>query len=282
MKTRTFPAELQIDPEPTAELIQNFTAHELHRTGFQKVVLGLSGGVDSAVVAALCTRALGAKNVHAFLLPGKTSSKDSHRDAQAVAKQLGLKTQTIDLGAMSELYFRIQKPDRVRKGNVMARLRMIALFDMAKKLKALVAGTSNKTETFFGYTTWYGDCAASFQPIGDLYKSQVWQLADWLRLPPSVIAKAPTADLWPGQTDEKEMGIKYIEADRILYALLDRGVRPNELVSEGFDKKLAEKVVRLIRATQFKRQMPPVAKLSTRTVGTDFLLSRDFDPESGL
>jgi NAD+ synthase len=282
MKRRVFPAELMIEPEPTAALLQNFIAQEARRTGFQKVVVGLSGGVDSAVVAALCARALGAKNVHAFLLPGKTSSKDSHRDAIAVAKQLGLKTQTIDLGPMAEVYFRSQKPDQLRKGNVMARLRMIALFDMAKKLKALVAGTSNKTETFFGYTTWFGDSASSFQPIGDLYKSQVWQLAEWLKLPESVIAKAPTADLWPGQTDEKEMGIRYIDADRVLYALLDRGVRPSELAHEGFDKKLAEKVVRLIRSTQFKRQMPPVAKLSTRTVGTDFLLSRDFDPESGL
>jgi len=282
MKPRALPTELGIDCEATAKFIAHFIAHEVHVNGFKKIVLGLSGGVDSAVVAALAAHALGPANVHAYLLPYRTSTKDSRQDALATARLCGLKTETIDISKMADAYIGRGRMDKVRKGNILARLRMIVLFDQAKKRKALVAGTSNKTEIFLGYSTWYGDSAASFQPIGDLYKSQVWQLAGWLNLPRRVIDKVPTADLWPGQTDEGEIGMAYVKLDRILYHLLDLATRPADLIHNGFPRAHVERIVKLVRATQYKRQMPSTAKLSTRTVGTDFLLSRDFDPESGL
>lgn len=282
MKSRTLPDELGIDCKATAAFIGHFIAHEVRNNGFDRVVLGLSGGVDSAVVAALATGALGPAHVHAYMLPYRSSTKESRRDALNVARACGIETETIDISKMADAYIGRGRMDRVRKGNILARLRMVVLFDQAKRRGALVAGTSNKTETFLGYSTWYGDSAASFQPIGDLYKSQVWQLAAWLGLPKSVIDKAPTADLWPGQTDEGEIGMTYVKVDRLLYHLLDRATRPRDLIRQGFPRADVERVVKLIRATQFKRQMPATAKLSTRTVGTDFLLSRDFDPESGL
>ena len=282
MSTRPVPPELQINADATARVLEHFIAQEVAKNGFGRVVLGLSGGVDSAVVAALCARALGTKNVGAFLLPYKSSASASARDAHSVARHLGLRPVEVDITPMAEAYFKGARFDKVRKGNILARLRMIVLFDMAKKYHALVAGTSNKTESFLGYSTWYGDSACSFQVIADLYKTQVWQLAHWLGLPEAVIRKTPSADLWPGQTDEGELGIKYLDADRILYALLDRGMRPSELVAEGYPKAHVVKVIRTIRTTQFKRQMPTVAKLSSRSIGTDFLMSRDFDPDAPL
>jgi len=281
-KSRNLPDELAIDCEATAKFIAHFIAHEVQSNGFAKVVLGLSGGVDSALVAALAAGALGPENVHAYMLPYRASTKQSKDDAVAVARACGIQTETIDITKMADAYIGRAKMDKVRKGNILARLRMIVLFDQAKRRGALVAGTSNKTETFLGYSTWYGDSACSFQPIGDLYKSQIWQLAAWLNLPRRVVDKAPTADLWPGQTDEGEIGMAYVEVDRILYHLLDRATRPADLVAHGFPRQKVERIVKVIRATQYKRQMPTVAKLSTRTVGTDFLLSRDFDQDSGL
>jgi NAD+ synthase len=281
MSTRACPPELTIDSRATGTFISRFIAHEVRRSGFEKVVLGLSGGVDSALVAALAAHALGPENVHAYMLPYRASSKDSRADAKAVAQLCGIRTETVDITKMADSYIGRARMDRIRKGNVLARLRMVVLFDQAKARRALVAGTSNKTEMFLGYSTWYGDSAASFQPIGDLYKSQVWQLAAWLRLPKRVIEKDPTADLWPGQTDEEEIGMRYVDVDRMLFYLLDRATRPSELVRNGYSRERVEALVRTIRATQFKRQMPSVAKLSTRTIGTDFLLSRDFDPDSG-
>jgi NAD+ synthase len=226
-------------------------------------------------VAALCARALGAPHVTALLLPYKASADASREDALAVADRLDLKTQEVDITPMADAYFADRPLDAIRKGNVLARLRMIVLFDHAKKLRALVAGTGNKTETWLGYSTWYGDSACSFLAIGDLYKSQVWQLAEWLKLPEAVIAKDPSADLWPGQTDEGELGIRYVEADRILHALLDRGLSPAELVSEGFPRERVESVVKQIRATRFKRELPPVARISAQVPNPFLTLASD-------
>lgn len=267
MTPRVLPDDLYIHCRLTSHLITKFIAREVRRNGFTKVVLGLSGGVDSSVVAALATHTLGKANVHAYLLPYHTSTPDSRRDALAVARMFGLKTETIDISRMADAYFGRKRMDKVRKGNILARLRMIVLFDQAKKHEALVAGTSNKTETYLGYSTWYGDSAASFQPIGDLYKSQVWQLAEWLSIPRRVIDKAPTADLWPGQTDEGELGMAYVKVDRILFHLLDLAVPPAQLIKQGFSRVQVERVVKRIRATQYKRQMPAVASLSNRVAG---------------
>jgi len=282
MTTRTFPSELSIEPASAAAKISDFIKAQVRGNSFERVVLGLSGGVDSALVAALCARALGKKNVRAFLLPYKTSSRESLRDATAVANCIGLKTQTIEITAMAEPYIAAQQPDQIRLGNILARLRMIVLFDMAKKNEALVAGTGNKTETYLGYSTLHGDSACSFLPLADLYKSQVWQMAQALELPPTVVDKAPSADLWPGQTDEGEMGIDYIETDRLLYALLDKGMKPAAAVAEGFESGLVRKVVRIIRATQFKRELPPVAYLSAGPPDISHLLDPDFEPDSDL
>jgi NAD+ synthase len=262
MSARVIPPELRVDPEATVKSLETFVREQVHGQGFERVVLGLSGGVDSAVVAAICTRALGPEKVTALLLPYKASADASRQDALAVADRLDLKTEEVVITPLADAYFAGRELDAIRKGNVLARLRMIVLFDTAKKLCALVAGTGNKTETWLGYSTWYGDSACSFLAIGDLYKSQVWQLAEWLKLPDAVIAKDPSADLWPGQTDEGELGIRYVEADRILHALLDRGLRPAELVSEGFPRERVGFVVEKIKATQFKRELPPVARIS--------------------
>lgn len=282
MTVREISAELAIDPQATVAHIEDFIRSTLELSGHQKVVIGLSGGVDSALSAILCARALGPENVRAFLMPFESSARDSHRDATAVAESAGLKTETIEITPMAIPYITAQQPGRLRVGNVLARLRMIVLFDMAKKYDSLVAGTSNKTETYFGYCTWYGDAACSFQPIADLYKSQVWQVAEWLELPQAVLEKAPSADLWPGQTDEGEMGVTYAEADLLLAALLDRGLHPAALVKEGFSQELIRKVVNTIRTTQYKRQMPPVAYLPGHHVDIDYLLDPEYDVEAEL
>lgn len=282
MTVREIPAELAIDPKTVTAHIEEFIRLVMTRSNHEKVVIGLSGGVDSAVSAALCARALGTKNVRAILMPFETSAKESFRDAMAVANCIGLKTETMEITPMAAPYIEAEQPGQLRTGNILARLRMIVLFDMAKKHESLVAGTSNKTETYFGYCTWYGDAACSFQPIADLYKSQVWQIAEWLELPQAVLEKAPSADLWPGQTDEGEMGITYAEADLLLTALLDRGMHPGALVKEGFSEQLVRKVVNTIRTTQYKRQMPPVAYLPGHDVDIDYLLAPEYDVEAEL
>jgi NAD+ synthase len=275
MSARVIPPELRVDPEATVKTLETFVREQVRGQGFEHVVLGLSGGVDSAVVAALCVRALGPAQVTALLLPYKASADASREDALAVADRLDLETEEVDITPLADAYFAGRELDAIRKGNVLARLRMIVLFDTAKRLAALVAGTGNKTETWLGYSTWYGDSACSFLAIGDLYKSQVWQLAEWLKLPAAVIAKDPSADLWPGQTDEGELGITYAEADRILHALLDRGLRPAELVSEGAPTERVELVVKQIKATQFKRELPPVARISASIPSPDLTFAVD-------
>lgn len=275
MTQRSVPEGLQIDPEAIAGKLEEFIRREVSENGFERVVLGLSGGADSAVVAALCSRALGPDHVHVYLMPYKASSELSRRDAETVAASLGLKTDLVDITAVADAYFEDQNLDRLRKGNVLARVRMLTIFDMAARSGALVAGTSNKTETFLGYSTWYGDSACSFQPIADLYKTQVWQLATWLKLPECVISKAPSADLWPGQTDEDELGIEYVVADQILHALLDSDIRPAKLIEQGADFDTVNKIVGIIRNTQYKRQMPRVATVGRGTPGLNSLLFRD-------
>jgi len=280
MSTRVIPPELEIDPEATAKSLETFVREQVRGQGFEHVALGISGGVDSAVVAALCARALGPRNVSALLLPYKVSARASREDALAVADGLDLRAEEVDITPMADAYFEGRELDALRKGNVLARLRMVVLFDTAKKLGALVAGTGNKTETWLGYSTWYGDSACSFLPIGDLYKTQVWQVAAWLDLPASVIMKDPSADLWPGQTDEGELGIAYVEADRILHALLDRGLRPAELVDEGFPRERVEFVVKQIKATRFKRELPPVARISAQIPNPFLTLASDSNASS--
>ncbi len=258
-------------------LLVNFVACEVRKVGLSRAVLGLSGGVDSAVSAAIATRALGAANVLGVVMPYKSSSPESADDARAVAGALGIETLLVDISAQVDSYFdRFPDASRLRRGNKMARERMTVLYDQSAALSALVIGTSNKTELLLGYGTLYGDMASALNPIGDLYKTQVWGLANHLGIPSSVIEKAPTADLWAGQTDENELGFSYREVDRLLYWMIDERCSQDELLAMGFERAFIERIAGMVRSSQFKRRLPVIAKISARTVDPDFRYARDW------
>ena len=258
-------------------MIVDFIRREITRVGFSRGVIGLSGGIDSSLVAFLAVEALGASNVLGMIMPYRTSNPESRADAEAAAKQLGIATRVIEITPMVDPYLaNFAASDARRRGNVMARARMIVLYDQSEEFHALVIGTSNKTEALLGYTTQFGDNAAAIQPIADLYKAQVRQLARLVGVPGQIIAKAPSADLWAGQTDEGELGFTYDQADAILYRIVDERRRIDDVIAEGFDAKIVHRIVELMRRNQFKRVTPPVAKVSTRTIGIDFLYNRDW------
>ena len=268
---------LEINADLARGMIVNFIREEITRVGFSRGVIGLSGGIDSALVAFLAVQALGAPNVLGVLMPYRTSNPQSRADAERVAQKLGIETRVIEITAMVDPYLEKFVGDNSRRrGNVMARARMIALFDQSEEFRALVMGTSNKTEALLGYTTQFGDNAAAIQPIADLYKAQVRQLARAVGVPDEIIAKAPSADLWQGQTDEGELGFTYDDADAILYRLVDERKRADDVIAQGFDKRVVERIVGLVQRNQFKRVTPPVCKLSARTIGIDFLYNRDW------
>ncbi|MHB1049899.1 MAG: NAD+ synthase [Bacteroidota bacterium] len=259
-----------------AMLVQ-FVKDETHNAGFSNAVLGLSGGIDSAVSAYITAEALGPRNVMAVLMPYRTSSPDSIRDAEAVVKKTGIRSATVEITPMVEPLFEIQKiSDQLRRGNIMARERMIVLYDMSQKEKGLVIGTSNKTESLLGYGTLFGDMACAINPLGDLYKTHVRELAKELGVPETIIAKKPSADLWQGQTDEGELGFTYDDVDRLLYSMVDERRTDDELVSIGFDMKFITTVRNRIRMNQFKRLPPVIAKISHRTMNVDFRYVRDW------
>ena len=269
----------QIDAPQVVSVIVGFIQRQMEQTGFERLVIGLSGGVDSATVAFLAVRALGADNVLAVRMPFRTSDPASETDALRVVEALGCDSQRVDITAMAEPMLTLvgngDEPDiRVRRGNVLARMRMIVLYDRSAAFDALVCGTSNKTEILLGYTTQHGDMAAALQPIGDLYKSQLRAVATELGVPSQVIAKPPSADLWPGQTDEGELGATYDALDRILYALVDRRWTVERCVTAGLSEELVRWTARRVARHEFKRQMAPVAKVSLRTPGIDHLYPR--------
>lgn len=262
---------------PLAEaVLTSFIRDAVETSGTRGVVVGLSGGIDSSLSAALAARALGPERVHGFLLPYRTSSPDSERDARAVAGHLGIPHRVIDISPMVDAYFEME-PDAPadRRGNKMARERMTILFDQAKKLDALVLGTSNKTEILLGYSTVFGDNASSLNPLGDLYKGQIWRLSRHLGLPAQVIDKAPSADLWPGQTDEGELGFSYETADEVLYLLFDLGLRPEEIVARGYEERVVRRIVSLEQRFRFKRRLMLIARLSGSAVNLDQEIPRD-------
>ena len=269
--------DLTINAELTEKILTGFIKSELNRVGFSKTLMGVSGGIDSAVSLYLSAKALGPENILALRMPYKTSPKETLEDAQTMIDALGVQSMTIEITDMVDpLIKHYEDMNKVRAGNIMARTRMIILFDQSVAFNGLVMGTSNKTEMLLGYSTIFGDSAAAIQPIGDLYKTQVRQLAKYLGVPEKVIQKAPSADLWDGQTDEGELGFTYTDVDQLLYLLVDQRYRPETCIEEGFDRAFVEKVVRRVQTNHFKRVMPPIAKLSERTIGYDFLYLRDW------
>ncbi len=275
----TLAPELAIDTDVARRVTGEFIRGQLHQAGFQKALIGLSGGIDSAIVAFLVAEAIGADNLLCISMPYATSSRESLTDADAVVGKLGCHHMTIEISAMVDGYFSSAAPDGatavpLRRGNFMARMRMATLYDQSVPWGGLVVGTGNKTEGLIGYTTHFGDNASAFNPIGDLYKSQVRLLAVALGVPAQIVRKAPSADLWPGQTDEAEAGFSYPELDRLLFWLIDKRRSPDELVALGFAAATVERVLRMIAASEFKRQMPPIAKLGPRTPGVDYLYPR--------
>ena len=273
----SFADKLKINTEVARQILVAFLRDEVQRTGLKRAVLGLSGGIDSALACLLAAEALGPENVLALRLPYKSSSPESLAHAQLVIDQSGVQSETFEITAMVEpLLATIPAEDGKRRGNVMARARMIVVYDRSAATRALVVGTGNKTEIMLGYTTLFGDSASALNPLGDLYKTQIRQLSRAIGVPAPIIDKPPSADLWPGQTDEGEMGLTYERVDQLLYLIVDQRYTPEECAEAGFDKDFVTKVLRAIRQNQFKRMPPIIAKLSNRTVGYDFLYLRDW------
>ena len=270
-------ADLTINTDVAHQILTNFIRSEVTRVGYSRAVIGLSGGIDSALSYALAVESLGKENVLAVRMPYRSSSADSLEHAEMLIEQFESPSETVEITDMVEPMF-AQDPgmSKQRKGNIMARQRMIVLYDCSEVFKGLVIGTSNKTEILLGYSTLWGDMASALNPIGDLYKTQIRQLARALEVPSMIIDKPPSADLWMGQTDEGELGFTYEQVDKLLYLLVDQRYSVQDCIEEGFDEKFVYLVVNRMRRNQFKRMMPPIAKLSNRTIGYDFLYLRDW------
>ena len=253
---------LEIDCPAVRQRLVDFVHQFITAAGFARGVLGISGGLDSTVTAFLAAEALGPDHVLGLILPYKTTSSACVGDATTVAQHLGIRTKTIDITPQIDAYFeQFPDADRLRRGNKMARERMAIIYDHAKARQALVIGTGNKTEALLGYTTLWGDMACDLAPLGGLYKTQVRQLAQHLGVPEQIIHKPPTAGLWPGQTDEGELGLTYADADQILHRLIDLQLAPEQIATNGFDRVLVDKIDKTVRACAHKRCMPPACSL---------------------
>ncbi len=260
----------------TAVLTQ-FIQEEIHKAGLSKAVLGLSGGIDSAIVCALAARALGPTNVYALCLPYKASNPESEAHARLCAQAYGVNYEVLNITPMIDSYFDnyAAEAKHLRRGNKMARERMTILYDHSVKYQALVLGTSNKTELLLGYGTQHGDMASALNPIGDIYKSDIFALARYLGVPELILNKAPSADLWVGQSDEEELGFTYAQVDALLKKLIDERMPPATLSTE-FEEKFIQNIIQKIKNSQFKRRPPLIAKLSARTIDRDFRYPRDW------
>ena len=269
---------LQLDPALVTRVLEGFIRDEIGKFGINRAVVALSGGIDSALSCTLAVRALGSNSVLAVLMPYRTSNPASRGDAETLVRQLNIPSVLIDIspavhGITDQLN---DKPSDLRRGNVMARTRMTALYDQSESFGGLVVGTSNKTELLLGYGTQHGDMASAVNPIGDLYKTQVRALSEALDIPEAILEKAPSADLWEGQSDEDELGFDYELADQVLYLLIDEQFTADDLASDGYDSAIVNNVLHRIEASQFKRRLPVIAKLSHRTIDRDFRYPRDW------
>ena len=269
---------LRLDTRLTTRVLEGFLLDEIGKVGFERAVVALSGGIDSALTCTLAARALGPANVLAVLMPYRTSNPASRADAERVVEQLGVPSTLIDVTPAVDGYLDNldSNPSDKRRGNVMARMRMIALFDQSEEFGALVAGTSNKTELLLGYGTVHGDLASAVNPIGDLYKTQVRAVAAAVNVAEPILIKPPSADLWVGQSDEDELGFRYDEADEIFYLLVDEWYRPRDVIAAGYPEALVTDIVERVRRSQFKRRPPIIAKVSDRTIDRDFRFPRDW------
>ena len=261
----------------TEEILLAFIRNEISKFGFETAVLGLSGGIDSAVVCELAAKALGPDNVLAVLMPYRTSSAESVEHARMMVERTGVLCEEVEISDVVDTFFE-KEPDaeKLRMGNVMARIRMLYLYDASARDGRLVIGTSNKTELLLGYGTLFGDMASAINPIGDLYKTQVWGLARYLQLPEEIVSKTPSADLWEGQSDEADLGFGYGEADLLLYLMLEKRMGRAAIIQKGVDESFYDKVRKMVVKNQYKRMMPVIAKISSRTPGIDFRYARDW------
>jgi len=265
------------NPPLIRRILTAFIANEVRKVGVERVVVGLSGGVDSALSAMLAAEALGPTNVLAIKMPYRLSSAESLSHADQVIERARIESLQVDITPQIDAYFaRFPDADNMRRGNKMARERMTILYDHSARWKALVLGTSNKTELLLGYGTLYGDMASALNPLGDLYKTQVWALADAVGVPDAIVHKQPSADLWAGQTDEAELGFGYREVDALLYMMVDLRYSRAELHAAGFSEAFVRRVGDMVRNSQFKRRLPVIAKISNRTIDRDFRYARDW------
>jgi len=269
---------MKINTRFAEKILTKFIREELGKFNYTKGILGISGGLDSSVCVFLAAKALKPENVIGMIMPYGDASKEDVEDAELIIKQTGIRSHNIDISPMVDSYYRQCPTDsKLLKGNKMARERMSILYDFSEREKALILGTSNKTELLLGYGTIHGDMACALNPLGDLYKTQVRQMAEHLRLPERIRKKIPSAGLWAGQTDEQELGLTYDLIDKILFLLVDKRKSPEEITAAGFSEDNVNRIISLIKCSEFKRKMPPIAKLSQRTVGLDFLYSYDRD-----
>jgi NAD+ synthase len=277
MSIEPIAVDLSIHPPLVEQILVRFIRAEIHRTGFRRGVVGVSGGIDSSVVVSLAARALGPENVLAVTMPYKTSSIETRRDSQAVIAQLGVRTIDVPITDQVDAYFaRFPDASQLRRANKCARERMTVLYDQSAAFEGLVLGTSNKSELLLGYGTQFGDMASAINPVGDVYKTQLRELARYLDVPAEVLAKSPSGDLWVGQTDEAELGFSYADVDRLLVLLVDQRWQPERLVRAGFEPAFVDLVVRRVQRNHYKRRLPVIAKLSQRTVDRDFRYARDW------
>jgi len=269
---------LEIHFETVEKVLVNFIRDCVFKNYFKNAIVGVSGGIDSAVVLALTQRALGSENTFALLMPYKLSSEASLVDGKKICQQLEVAYDIVDISPSVDGYFnRFPTDNKILIGNKCARERMSVLYDFSARKQALVTGTSNKSELLIGYSTLYGDSAAAFLPLGDLYKTQIFDLARSLDIPAEIVNKKPTADLWENQTDEGEIGITYKELDEILYQLIDCRKREGEIELAGHSNENIRRINRMIVNSQYKRTMPPIPKLHARTIGMDFRYPRDWN-----